>query len=150
MLVKPPAYELNSGGAASTSERGLTQFIAGDAWFCAIGLVVGVLLGLAAWRWLRDLGWTVVLVVLALGAGLTAAVYLPLVLHSALPDSTMPFAVLVLAACLLMTRLVRDVRSGTRVRSIDWRLVTVGVLIGLAALARNEAAWLGLAWAALV
>jgi hypothetical protein len=64
LLVKPPGYELNSGGAASTSERGLTQFIAGDAWFCAIGLVVGVLLGLAAWRWLRDLGWLVVLVVL--------------------------------------------------------------------------------------
>jgi hypothetical protein len=63
-LVKPPAYELNSGGAASTSERSLTQFIASDAWFCAIGLVVGVMLGLAAWRWLRDLGWTVVLVVL--------------------------------------------------------------------------------------
>jgi hypothetical protein len=64
LLVKPPAYQLNSGGAASTSERSLTHFIAGDAWFCAIGLVVGVLLGLAAWRWLRDLGWPLVLVVL--------------------------------------------------------------------------------------
>jgi hypothetical protein len=64
LIVNPPAYELNSGGRASTSERGLTQFIAGDAWFCAIGLVVGLLLGLAAWRWLRDLGWPVVLVVM--------------------------------------------------------------------------------------
>jgi hypothetical protein len=64
MVVNPPAYELNSGGGAATSERGLTEFIAGDAWFCAIGLVVGLLLGLAAWRWLRDLGWLVVLVVL--------------------------------------------------------------------------------------
>ena len=42
---------------------------------------------------------------LAIGTGLTTAVYLPLLLHSALPDSTMPFAVLALAACLLMTRI---------------------------------------------
>jgi hypothetical protein len=64
LIVKPPAYELNSNGGAATTERGLTQFIAGDAWFCAIGLFVGLLIGLAAWHWLRDLGWSVVLVVL--------------------------------------------------------------------------------------
>lgn len=63
LLVKPPAYELNSNGGATTSERGLTEFIAADAWFCVIGLVVGVLIGIAAWRWLRTLGWSVVLVV---------------------------------------------------------------------------------------
>jgi hypothetical protein len=65
LVVKPPAYELNSNSGASTSERGLSEFIAGDAWFCAIGLVAGVLIGLAAWRWLRSIGWFVVLVVLA-------------------------------------------------------------------------------------
>jgi hypothetical protein len=64
LVVQPPAYELNSNGGATTSERGLTQFIAGDAWFCAIGLVVGLLIGLAAWRWLLPIGWPVVLVVL--------------------------------------------------------------------------------------
>jgi len=64
LVVKPPAYELNSNGGATTTERGLTEFIAGDAWFCAIGLVAGLLIGLAAWRWLRSLGWSVVLVVL--------------------------------------------------------------------------------------
>ena len=64
LIVKPPAYELNSNGGAATSERGLSEFIAGDAWFCAIGLVVGLLIGVAAWRWFRDLGWSVVLVVL--------------------------------------------------------------------------------------
>ena len=63
LLVKPPAYELNSNGGATTSERGLTEFIAADAWFCVIGLVVGFLIGIAAWRWLRTLGWSVVLVV---------------------------------------------------------------------------------------
>ena len=65
LVVQPPAYELNSNGGATTSERGLTQFIAGDAWFCAIGLVVGLLIGLAAWRWLLSVGWPVVLVVLS-------------------------------------------------------------------------------------
>ena len=77
-------------------------------------------------------------------AGLTAAVYLPLVLHSALPDSTMPFAALALGACLLMTRIARDPRGA---RLADPRVIGLGVLIGLAALTRNEALWLGLAWA---
>jgi len=50
-----------------------SEFIAADAWFCAIGLVAGLLIGLAAWRWLRTLGWSVVLVVLvcATAAALT-------------------------------------------------------------------------------
>jgi hypothetical protein len=73
LIVNPPAYEVNSNGGASTSERGLSEFIGGDAWFCAIGLVAGLLIGIAAWRWLRDLGWPVVLVVLgcATAAALT-------------------------------------------------------------------------------
>ena len=50
LVVKPPAYELNSNGGATTTERGLSEFIAADAWFCAIGLVAGLLIGLAAWR----------------------------------------------------------------------------------------------------
>ena len=81
---------------------------------------------------------------LAIGTGLTTAVYLPLLLHSALPDSTMPFAALALGACLLMTRIARDPR-GARLR--DPRLVGLGLLLGLAALTRNEAVWIGLAWA---
>ncbi|TME83359.1 MAG: hypothetical protein E6I45_03885 [Chloroflexi bacterium] len=81
--------------------------------------------------------------VLALGAGLTAAVYLPLVLHSTLPDSTALFTVLALGACLLMARLAWEPR-GARLR--DPRLLLLGVLFGLAALTRNEVAWLGVAW----
>ena len=96
---------------------------------------------------------------LAIGSGLTAAVYLPLVLASVQPDSTMPFAALVLVACLLMTRLsrrlnieglrregmdafidrtIRDVEGRSRVR------VTLGIVLALAALTRNEAIWLAL------
>ncbi len=58
----------------------------------------------------------------------------------------MPFAALALAACLLMSRLLRDPR-GAIVR--DPRLLCLGVVLGLAALARNEAVWLALTWAGL-
>lgn len=81
---------------------------------------------------------------LALGTGLTTATYLPLVLFSALPDSTMPFAALALGACLVMSRVARD-PGGLPLG--DLRVVGLGLLIGLTALTRNEAIWLGLAWA---
>ncbi|MBI2777467.1 MAG: hypothetical protein HYX57_09455 [Chloroflexi bacterium] len=80
---------------------------------------------------------------LALGAGLSAAVFLPLVLYSVLPDSTMPFGALVLAACLLAARVARDPR---RAPLRDPRVLALGVVLGLAALTRNEAIWLALAW----
>jgi hypothetical protein len=71
-VVKLPGYQVNADGGASTTERGLTQFIGGDAWFCGIGLLVGTGLGVLGWRWFRDLGWPLVLVVtvLALASGL--------------------------------------------------------------------------------
>lgn len=70
-IVPLPVYRVAADGAAATSERGLAQVVAADAWFCALGLVVGVLLGLVAWRRFRDLGWLVVL--LAVGAAVAAA-----------------------------------------------------------------------------
>jgi len=69
-VVDLPTYRVNSDGGASTSERGLTEFIGGDAWFVIIGLFVGVGLGVVGWRFLRQLGWPVVLVV---GCGALAA-----------------------------------------------------------------------------
>ncbi|MFL5681310.1 MAG: hypothetical protein ACJ77B_11995 [Chloroflexota bacterium] len=112
-------------------------------------IAVGAAVPLLAWRLAGDAAEERGLppgrvAVLALGAGLTAAAYLPLVLHSALPDSTMPFAALVLAACLLMTRLVASPRGA---RAGDPRLLVLGAVLGLAALTRNEAAWLALTWA---
>ena len=56
----------------------------------------------------------------------------------------MLFAALALSACLLMTRLAA---ARTAVHWSDRRLIGLGILIGLAALTRNEALWLGLAWA---
>lgn len=78
---------------------------------------------------------------LAIGSGVVAAVVGPLVTYGALPDSTAPFAFLSLAACLLMFRISAAPR-GLK----DWRLLALGVVLGLAALTRNEAIWLGLAW----
>lgn len=85
---------------------------------------------------------------LTLGTGLTIAVYLPLVLHSVLPDSTMPFAALVLAVCLLAGRIARDAANdpATAGRWADRRVMAIGVLLGVAALTRNEAIWLALGW----
>lgn len=115
-------------------------------------VVLGAIVPVLAWRLAADVAEERGLSqerarTLAIGTGLTTAVYLPLLLHSALPDSTMPFTVLALSACLLMARLARDPRGG---RLTDPRLmgrvVGLGLLTGLAALTRNEAVYLGLAW----
>ncbi len=114
-------------------------------------VLVGSIVPVLAWRLAADVaverGMSVERArTLALGTGITSAFYLPLLLHSALPDSTMPFAALALAACLLMTRIAADPRGG---RLTDARLTLLGVLLGLAALTRNEAAWLAVVWAVL-
>ena len=112
-------------------------------------ILIGALVPVLAWRLAADVAQERGLPIgrartLALGTGLTCAFYLPLLLHSSLPDSTMSFAALALAACLLMTRIARDPRGA---RLTDPRVVGLGVLIGLTALTRNEAIWIGLTWA---
>ena len=123
-----------------------TTFLAAQLASVVVGAIVPVL----AWRLAADVAAERGLSptrarTLAVGTGLTTAVYLPLLLHSALPDSTMPFAVLALAACLLMSRIAAAASTGP-VRALDRRVVGLGLLIGLAALTRNDAIWLGLAW----
>lgn len=108
-------------------------------------VIVGSIVAVLAWRLAADVAEARSMPIgrartLALGAGFTAAVYLPLVLGSVQPDSTMPFAALALGACLVMTRIER---LGPRRRD----LVVLGALLGLAALTRNEAAWLAVTWA---
>ena len=154
-------------------------------------ILEGALVAVLAWRLAADVALERSMPAgrartLALGTGLTVGVYLPLVLHSALPDSTMPFAALVLAVCLLAGRVARDARAGVDAgaggsgnsvadgRSVapaaqvaapasaqaapasaqvaapatwrDRRVLAIGVLLGLAALTRNEAIWLALGW----
>ncbi len=112
---------------------------------CLLGAVLAVL----AWRLGADVAAERHLPIgrfrmVALGAGLTTAVYLPLVLHAAAPDSTTLFGVLAVGGCLLATRILRNPR-GASVR--DPRLIGLGLLLGAAALTRNEALWMALAWA---
>jgi hypothetical protein len=111
-------------------------------------VLLGALVPVLAWRLAADVAEEQAMPVgrartLAVGTGLTAIVSLPLLLHGVLPDSTTPFTVLALGACLLMVRIARDPR---RARPGDRRLLALGVLFGLAALTRNEFLWLGLVW----
>lgn len=70
-LVDLPVYVVGEDGRASTTERGLTEYFGMDAWFCLIGVVVGVGLGLVAWRWLSAAGWPMI-VVAVLGSVVSA------------------------------------------------------------------------------
>ena len=77
-------------------------------------VLVGTLVCVLAWRLGLDVAEDLELpreraLTLAVGAGLASAVYLPLVLFSVQPDSTMPFAALVLGAVLLARRILRAV-----------------------------------------
>ena len=122
-------------------------------WFRAAQLVsvaAGSILAVLAWRTGADVADELHLPpgrarTLAVGTGLVAAVLGPLVVYSALPDSTGLFAVLSVAACLLMTRIAAKIASPEGGVSAV-QLTALGVLLGLAALTRSEAAWLGLAW----
>jgi hypothetical protein len=156
-------------------------------------VLVGSLVCVLAWRLGADVAEELDLSpergrALALGTGLAAAVYLPLALFSVQPDSTMPFAALVLGAVLVARRILRSIvvrpppdvprvkfsrrqarlnarrthsvvggsaRHGPEAPSVepldlgaDVRrlLLGLGVLIGLAALTRNDAVWLALVW----
>jgi len=62
LVADLPAYTVGANGRASTSERGLARVLGADAWFCLLGVPVGLALGLLAWRRFRELGWPVVLV----------------------------------------------------------------------------------------
>ncbi len=71
LVVRLPAYVVQPDGSATVSERALTEFFAGDAWFTAIGVVAGAGLGIAAWRRFKGIGWPCAF--LAAGLGLLAA-----------------------------------------------------------------------------
>lgn len=70
-VVTLPGYTVASDGSAATTQYGLTQVFGSDAWFCLIGAVVGVLLGLVSWWWFGRLGWPSV-VIATLGALIAA------------------------------------------------------------------------------
>jgi hypothetical protein len=130
------------------------MWFAGAAnWFRAaqvVSVASGGVVAALAWRLGADVATEMDLPVarartVALGSGIAASFLGPLVVYGAFPDSTGIFAALSLAACLLMTRIAAH-PAGPR----DRRLIALGLLLGLAALTRSEAVWLGLAWAVVV
>ena len=68
LLTDLPTFRVVNGGGAVTSERGLAGYVAADAWFVVCGAVVGLVLGVLAWRWFGRLGWPVVLLGVVAGA----------------------------------------------------------------------------------
>ncbi len=70
LVVHLPAYVVQPDGSATVSERALTEFFAGDAWYTVIGVVVGAGLGIATWRRFKGIGWPCAF--LAAGLGLLA------------------------------------------------------------------------------
>lgn len=72
-VVRLPGYHIGSNGAATTTERGLTEFFAVDAYFCLIGFLASIGLGIVAWKWFGRLGWPVVFVAV-LGAASAALI----------------------------------------------------------------------------
>ncbi|HUQ77843.1 MAG TPA: hypothetical protein VM427_03075 [Patescibacteria group bacterium] len=90
-------------------------------------VVIGALVPVLAWRLAADVALEQGLPpgrarTLAIGTGLTAAVSLPLLLHSTLPDSTMLFGALTLATTLLITRI--------RARAVDSRPTSTSDVLG--------------------
>ncbi|HEX7612694.1 MAG TPA: hypothetical protein VF371_07955, partial [Candidatus Limnocylindrales bacterium] len=149
-------------------------FLGAANWFRAAqvaSVLVSSAIPVLAWRLGADVASEMGLPVgraraLAVGSGLVTAGLGPLVIFGALPDSTALFAALSLAACLLMTRITaREAARGGDAAStpvgplpdrrrldgpwLDSRLICLGLLLGLAALTRSEAIWLGLTWAAM-
>ena len=82
---------------------------------------------------------------LAITSGLLAAVLSPLVLGSVVPDSYMPFTVFMLAAAILVPRVIgaRNGQGGATRPSIIVGL-GLGLILGLSYLSRQEVIWLGL------
>ena len=53
-----PGYVVQSDGGATTTERGLTEFIVADVVFAGIGLLTAAGLAIVGWIWYgRRLGW---------------------------------------------------------------------------------------------
>ena len=142
-LVLPrPAFELWQPMASFVAALPMpvlgTTFSAAQVAFA----LVGALLAPLAWLVARDAAGRLQLDerrarTVELSAGVLTAISAPLLLAGATPDSTLPFAVAGVCACLLMPRAIHGDRRA---------IVALGILLGLAYLTRMEAVWFGLAF----
>ncbi|HVM30006.1 MAG TPA: hypothetical protein VM305_04465 [Candidatus Limnocylindrales bacterium] len=135
-LWQPLASLVSAGGMALTTSdlagaqlamAALGALLAPMAWF--ITMEASAALGLGKDR----------SAVLALGAGALTLATGPLLVAVVLPDSTMPFAVLATAIGIATAG---SLRTPPERRAQHW--FVIGVIVGLAWLARHEAVWLAL------
>lgn len=141
LVLPKPAFELwmpmGSLIAAPAMAMLGTTFAAAQAGAVLMGALVAPLAWIVARQAAAAAGlegqraWLV-----TAGSGLIAALLAPLVIPSAVPDSTVPFLVFGVASALAMAHHIRRPSIGTGVGT--------GVLLGLAYLSRQEALYLGL------
>jgi hypothetical protein len=115
----------------------------------SVSVLLGALVAVAAWAIARDAGRELGLPParagsVALAAGLLVALTPLLLVQSAEPDSSAPFTVLALTACWLASRALAE-----RQPALGWRL-SLGVALGLAYLARQEAIYVAIGYVVLV
>lgn len=152
LVVPKPAFELwlpmsSLISAASMAVLGSTF------WAAQIGgAALGALIAPLTWALGREAAHAQGLdarrgAAVALASGLLAAVLAPFVIGSVIPDSYTPFVVFMLAATLLVPR-VLGVRAGLPLatpRPMHGRAgLVLGLALGLAYLSRQEVIWLGL------
>lgn len=104
------------------------------------GILLGATVAPLGWAITRDTGRALGvaperLEALAVGAGLLASISAPVVLATAVPDSSLPFLVLGSLACWLAPRAWSSGRAATA--------LGLGAALGLAYLARHEAVYIG-------
>lgn len=142
LILPRPAFELWQPVASFIAAAPMTVF--GTAFNAAqFGFVLlGATLAPLAWLVARDTAKRLELdarrsTTIEFGAAILTAISAPLLLATAAPDSTLPFTVLGVTACLVMPRAASGQRGA---------IVALGVTLGLAYLTRMEAVWLGLAF----
>ena len=152
LVVPKPAFELWLPMSSFVSA--LAMSILGQSWWAAQvgGALLGSLVAPLAWAVAHGAAHALDLDArragaVAAGSGVLAALFGPLVLASAVPDSYMPYLVFSLMAVLVVPRwlgiddgaLPLPARAPTRLAG-----VTLGILLGCAYLSRQEAIWMGL------
>src|SRR5687768_2152591 len=144
LVVPRPAFELWMPMSSCIAAAGMavlgTTFWAAQVASC----LVGALLAPLAWAVARSAADAAQLdrrraAAVAFASGLLVALASPFVLSAAVPDSYTPYVVASVAAAVLVPGVVRPARVPVA------RGIALGILLGLAYLARQEVAWLGLA-----
>ncbi len=153
LIVPKPAFELWLPMSSLVSA--LVMTVLGPSWWSAQvgGALLGALVAPLAWAVARGAARAVALEARRAGAvaascGILAALLGPLVLAAAVPDSYTPYLVFSLMAALIVPHWLgiddgappSPARAPTRLTG-----VTLGILLGLAYLSRQEALWVGLA-----